>query len=80
MKFQNALMSVGNILISIIVFVSTIYNHMYYYEGNKSVFYAVLFLCVIANGVLVIANYKRNKTIMILDGIAAVLWIMVVTL
>lgn len=80
MKFQNALMSVGNILISIIVFVSTIYNHMYYYEGNKSVFYAVLFLCVIANGILVIANYKRNKTIMILDGIAAVLWIMVVTL
>ena len=80
MKFQNALMSVGNILISIIVFVSTVYNHMYYYEGNKSVFYAVLFLCVIANGVLVIANYKRNKTIMILDGIAAVLWIMVVTL
>lgn len=80
MKFQNALMSVGNILISIIVFVSTIYNHMYYYEGNKSVFYAVLFLCVIANGVLVIANYKRNKAIMILDGIVAVLWIMVVTL
>lgn len=80
MKFQNALMSVGNILISIIVFISTVYNHMYYYEGNKSVFYAVLFLCVIANGVLVIANYKRNKTIMILDGIAAVLWIMVVTL
>ena len=80
MKFQNALMSVGNILISIIVFVSTIYNHMYYYEGNKSVFYAVLFLCVIANGVLAIANYKRNKIIMVLDGIAAVLWIMVVVL
>ena len=80
MKFQNALMSVGNILISIIVFASTVYNHMYYYEGNKSVFYAVLFLCVIANGVLVITNYKRNKTIMVLDGIAAILWIMVVTL
>ena len=80
MKFQNALMSIGNILIAIIVFVSTMYNHMYYYEGNKSIFYVLLFFIVIANVILVISNMKRNKAIVVLDGIAAVLWIMVVTL
>ena len=80
MKFQSAMMSVGNILVSIIVFVSTMYNHMYYYENNKSLFYIMLFLVVLANGVLAIANFKRNKAIMVLDGIATVLWIMVVVL
>ena len=80
MKFQSAMMSVGNALIAIVVFISTMYNHMYYYEGNKSIFFALMFLIVIANGVLVIANYKRNRAVMVLDGIAAVLWIMVVAL
>ena len=56
MKFQSVIMSAGNVLISIIVFVSTMYNHMYYYEGNKSIFYALLFLVVIANGILAIIS------------------------
>ena len=38
MKFQSAMMCLGNILTSIIVFVSTMYDHMYYYDGNKSIF------------------------------------------
>ena len=80
MKFQSAMMCLGNILTSIIVFVSTMYDHMYYYDGNKSIFYAMLFLVVIANGILVIANFKRNKVVMVLDGIEAVLWVMAVAL
>ena len=80
MKFQSAMMCLGNILTSIIVFVSTMYDHMYYYDGNKSIFYAMLFLVVIANGILVIANFKRNKVVMVLDVIEAVLWVMAVAL
>lgn len=80
MKFQSVIMSVGNLLVSTIVFVSTMYNHMYYYGGNKSMFYALLFLIVIANGVLAISTFKRNKATTVIDGIIAILWIMVVVL
>ena len=80
MKFQSLIMSVGNVIVSIIVFVSTMYNHMYYYEGNKSIFYALLFLIVIANGVLAISTFKRNKALTVINGIIAILWIMAVAL
>ncbi len=80
MKFQSMIMSAGNVLISIVVFVSTMYNHIYYYAGYKNVFYALLFLIVIANGILAISAYKRNRATTVLDGIIAILWIMIVVL
>ncbi len=80
MKFHNALMAIENIIISIVVFVSTIFNHMYYYESNKCIFFIMLFIIVVANGVFAVANFKRNRKATIVDSIITILWIVVIFL